>query len=76
MALSLGMLAQIRASPTMIWGWFDLDEMKAWKDIFPLPLESRKIGWLPLSDLVWMEWANRLVDILIRQTNEGGSVGV
>ena len=58
MALSPGMLVQIRARLTMIWGWFDPDEMKAWRDIFPITPESRKMGWLPLSDPAWMEWAN------------------
>ena len=51
-------MAQVRASPTMIWGWFDLEEMKAWHLIFPLTLESRRLGYLPLSDPAWLEWEN------------------
>ena len=58
MVLSPSILAQIKASPTMIWGWFDLDEMKAWQHIFPLMPESKKMGWHPLSDPAWMEWAH------------------
>lgn len=39
-------------------GWFDLEEMKAWHLIFPLTLESRRLGYLPLSDPAWLEWEN------------------
>ena len=58
LALSKGMLAQIKSNPTTIWGWFDKDEMKAWSHIFPLTPESQKLGCLPLADLAWMEWGN------------------
>ena len=34
--LSNSMVNMIRASPTEIMGWFDLDLMQAWKVIFPL----------------------------------------
>ena len=30
--------------------------MQARKHIFPLTPESKRKGWLPLSDPVWMEW--------------------
>ena len=56
MVVSPSMLAQIKSSPTMIWGWFELEEMQAWKLIFPLNPESKKKGLLPLSNPAWMEW--------------------
>ena len=45
-----------KIKPTMIWGWYEPEEMQAWKLIFPLNPESKKKGWLPLSDPSWMEW--------------------
>ena len=58
LVLSKGMLAQVKSNPTMIWGWFDKDEMKAWSHIFPLTPESQKLGCLPLADPAWMDWEN------------------
>ena len=58
MVLSLSMPAQIKGSPTMIWGWYDREEMQAWSRIFPMTLESLKQGFLPLTDPAWMEWDN------------------
>ena len=56
MVLSPEMLVQIRASSTMIWGWYDKDEVEAWKLIFPLTTVNLREGSLPLTDAVWMEW--------------------
>ena len=58
MVLSLSMPAQIKGNPTMIWGWYDQEEMQAWSRIFPVTLESLKQGFLPLTDPAWMEWDN------------------
>lgn len=58
MALSKEIMAQIKASPTMIWGWYDQDEMVAWSHIFPLTPVSQRLRTLPLSDLAWVEWTN------------------
>lgn len=71
MTLSLEIMAQIRASPTMIWGWFDLEEMKAWSHIFHLTPKSRKMGYLSLLNPPWLEWA--VGDIPLRRANDGGS---
>jgi hypothetical protein len=51
-------LDQIKASPTVIWGWFDLEIRKAWSFIFPLTPESRANLFLPLTDPAWVEWSN------------------
>ena len=43
----------IRQDPTEVWGWFDLELMLAWKNIFPLTEESRGLGYLPLKNKAW-----------------------
>ena len=43
----------IRQDPTEIWGWFDLELMLAWKNMFPLTEESREMGYLPLMNKAW-----------------------
>ena len=58
MVLSLSIPAQIKGNPTMIWGWYDREEMQAWSHIFPVTLESLKQRFLPLTDPAWMEWDN------------------
>nr|POE91255.1 hypothetical protein CFP56_34577 [Quercus suber] len=37
-----------------IWGWFDLELMLAWKNMFPLTKESRELGYLPLMNKAWV----------------------
>ena len=49
-AISSTTIAEIKANPTHIMGWFEEDLMKAWSHIFPFTLESRRNGFLPLSD--------------------------
>ena len=43
----------IRQDPTEIWGWFDLELMIAWKNLFPLTEASKKLGYLPINDEAW-----------------------
>ena len=58
MTLSPSFIQQIRASLTMIWGWFDQEQLRAWSHIFPLTSESQDLGFLPLTNLTWLEWEN------------------
>lgn len=37
-----------------IWGWFDVELMGAWKNLFPLAELNRQVGFLPLNDEVWI----------------------
>ena len=43
----------IRQDPTEIWGWFDLELMLAWKNMFPLTEKNREMGYLPLMNKAW-----------------------
>lgn len=43
----------IRQDPMKIWGWFDLELMLAWKNMFPLMKESKELGYLPLMNKTW-----------------------
>ena len=43
----------IRRDPTEIWGWFEMDLMQAWKNMFPLTETSKNLGYLPLKDEAW-----------------------
>ena len=40
----------IRRDPTEIWGWFEMDLMQAWKNMFSLTEMSKNLGYLPLKD--------------------------
>lgn len=40
----------IRQYPNEIWGWFELELMLAWKNMFPLMEDDRRLGYLPLND--------------------------
>lgn len=44
----------IRKDPTKIWGWFDLELMLVWKNMFPLTEESMRLGYLPLKNATWV----------------------
>ena len=39
-----------RQYPNEIWGWFELELMLAWKNMFPLMEDDRRLGYLPLND--------------------------
>ena len=43
----------IRQDPTEVWGWFDLELMIAWKNLFPLIEASKRLGYLPMKDEAW-----------------------
>ena len=43
----------IRQDPMEIWGWFDLELMLAWKNLFPLTEASKRLGYLPMKDEAW-----------------------
>ena len=51
-------IAEIKATPTHIMGWFEEELMKAWSHIFPLTPESRRNSSLPLSNPAWFNWHN------------------
>jgi len=52
------MINWIRQDPTEIWGWFDLELMLTWKNMFPLTKESRELGYLPLMNKAWVLTSN------------------
>ena len=56
--ISSNTIAEIIASPTHIMGYFEEELMMAWSHIFPLTPESRRNGYLPLSDPAWFNWHN------------------
>ena len=64
----------IRRDPTEIWGWFEMDLMQAWKNMFPLTETSKNLGYLPLKDEAWSlisnPWwrflTNRITVLLLR----------
>ena len=43
----------IKQDPTEVWGWFDLELMIAWKNLFPLIEASKRLGYLPMKDEAW-----------------------
>ncbi|KAL4596468.1 hypothetical protein ACB092_12G165900 [Castanea dentata] len=49
-----------------IWGWFEMDLMQAWKNMFPLTETSKNLGYLPLKDEAWSltlnPWWRFLID--------------
>lgn len=47
------MINWIRRDPTEIWGWFEIDLMQVWKNMFPLTKMSKNLGYLPLKDEAW-----------------------
>ena len=48
----------IRQYPNEICGWFKLELMLAWKNMFPLTEESKRLGYLPLNDEAWVTTPN------------------
>ena len=48
----------IRRDPTEIWGWFEMDLMQAWKNMFSLTEMSKNLGYLPLKDEAWSLTSN------------------
>ncbi|KAF3954929.1 hypothetical protein CMV_019789 [Castanea mollissima] len=56
----------IRRDPMNIWGWFEMDLMQAWKNMFPLTKTSKNLGYLPLKDEAWSltlnPWWRFLID--------------
>lgn len=53
MAILEEMIAQIRAAPTNILGWFEEDLLVAWKHIFPITPTNVLTGNLPLDHPSW-----------------------
>ena len=47
------MIAQIRATPTEMLGWFEEELGQAWKHIFPITPSSIRTGNLALDHLAW-----------------------
>ena len=56
--ISSNTIVEIKATPTHIMGYFEEELMMAWSHIFPLTPESRRSGYLPLSDPAWFNWHN------------------
>nr|POE76608.1 hypothetical protein CFP56_15302 [Quercus suber] len=42
-----------QARPDGGMGWFDLEFMIAWKNLFPLTEASKRLGYLPMEDKAW-----------------------
>ena len=60
-------IAQIRAAPTEIPGWFETELGQAWKLLFPITPESIRLGHLPLEHNAWFltpnPWWKFLTDV-------------
>ena len=56
----------IRQDPTEVWGWFKLELMITWKNMFLLTEISKRLGYLPLKDEAWSttlnSWWRFLID--------------
>lgn len=46
-------IKSIRQDPTEVLGWFDLELMIAWKNMFLLTVVSKRLGYLPMKDEAW-----------------------
>nr|POE50109.1 hypothetical protein CFP56_73617 [Quercus suber] len=57
----------IQRDPTKIMGWYNAEEMEAWKNIFPLKEVSAHLGYLPLTEEAWLTTPKAYWHFLIDQ---------
>nr|POE54011.1 hypothetical protein CFP56_35188 [Quercus suber] len=48
----------IQRDPTDIMGWYEMEAMEAWKNLFPLTEVSARRGYLPIEDEAWITTPN------------------
>lgn len=58
-------IAEIRAKPTHVMGWFQRKLAIAWRNIFRLTEDSARLGFLPLTDPTWGKMLNSWWQFLV-----------
>ena len=55
----------IQRDPIDIMGWYEVEAMEAWKNIFPLMEVSACLGYLTMEDEAWITTPNPYWDFLM-----------
>ena len=51
-------IESIQRDPTYIMGYYEMEAMEAWKNLFPLTEVSARLGYLPMADEAWITTSN------------------
>ena len=51
-------MESIQRDPTDIMGYYEMEAMEAWKNLFPLTEVSARLGYLPMADEAWIMTPN------------------
>ena len=51
-------IESIQRDPTYIMGYYEMEAMEAWKNLFPLTEVSARLGYLPMADEAWITTPN------------------